>query len=1061
MNHVNTTTGRYTGRCLDLPIKRLRYSAGWYDTFYRSGGNLLILSLIFALSTLPISSAIGQAANLDQVRNGKYDNPVSPGNFQNGNLGFQNAHFIEGYSVPYRAVMTGLTPGVPVSLEIGFDIKHSGKHALDYITSYDRLEPHIFFGHDPETIDPTVGTGVVGGAVYADIPPPIVNKNVTIGVITKSQPLSSYNDLSADEKKMALWGGNFAASNAIVYSSGGNLDVAQSQAIIVVSFTPTASTAVLAWGGHIASRLDWGDPITGPNSAGGISGSPYHMRLLDWNLNNLGNQDRSLKADAVFAPPLECQVTPLVQNHCEGGNATITAAVAEGTGAGPFTYELKKGSTMDATIQTIGPTALRIVEFQLNNVALADAGRYYVVITDNFGTTCHDFGDLNVFRDPSVSVAAQNVCSGGSATFRANITNLQAGVSYSIKWHEFNAAGTPLGAGTAGTIQSDAMGYYSTFTVNNATATTRYGAVVIDDEGMSCNGQGYNTLTVYDDPAISVGAQNACKGGSVIFRADITNLQAGINYTIRWHEFNAAGTPLGAGTAGTIQSDAIGYYSTYTVNNISANAYYGAVVVDSDGKGCDGQGYNTLTAYDDPTVTVGAEAECEDGSATFRADLANLVPGYTYSISWHEFNAAGTPLGAGTAGTIQSDATGYYSTFTVNNITSNGYYGAVIADTGGKGCDGQGYNSLTVMPCSKIELEKLTDGLVDPSMLWSFTISEGDLEAPVTESVLNDADGILFDGLVLSRYETYKICETNVGSGFNVVIQYYDSEGVLQDVPWFDPDVVNGGGDFNQGEAMGNYCFYIGAGTDLELPANTADATEPIRLRIRINNIPPPGGDARTPGYWKNWNSCTQGNQYNNVMEARANGGDKADFWLLDDHLPHILWQTASARYEITSCQEAVLILDERQVTGKNQKLASDAAYKLAKHLLTYQLNKKSGTYECASAAAAAVEAEGLLASLNFRGTLSSYLSNKGKGGGGAQYARALELAKTLDAYNNNLPCGAGARTIADKESAPASLDSKLRISTYPNPFRGATTLEFSSPVKQGVCCRYIPWMAK
>ena len=54
---------------------------------------------------------------------------------------------------------------------------------------------------------------------------------------------------------------------------------------------------VLAWGGHISTRADWGQD----NSAVAISGSPYHMRLIDLDGSG-GNQDRSLSADAVIFP---------------------------------------------------------------------------------------------------------------------------------------------------------------------------------------------------------------------------------------------------------------------------------------------------------------------------------------------------------------------------------------------------------------------------------------------------------------------------------------------------------------------------------------------------------------------------------------------------------------------------------------------------------------------------------------------------------------------------------------------------------------------------------------
>jgi uncharacterized repeat protein (TIGR01451 family) len=70
---------------------------------------------------------------------------------------------------------------------------------------------------------------------------------------------------------------------------------------------------VLAWGGHIATRKDWGNG----NSAVAISGSPYHTRLIDLDGSG-GNQDRSLSAAAVIFPGF----IHIVKNTT-GGNATF------------------------------------------------------------------------------------------------------------------------------------------------------------------------------------------------------------------------------------------------------------------------------------------------------------------------------------------------------------------------------------------------------------------------------------------------------------------------------------------------------------------------------------------------------------------------------------------------------------------------------------------------------------------------------------------------------------------------------------------------------------------
>ena len=254
------------------------------------------------------------SANLDQVRNGSAASPVSPGNWVNGNAGSSQAHYLEGFSIPYRVVMEDLPVATPITLTLGYDIKHSNRHAVDYLTHFDRLEPHAFqFGHSAEVIDPLIGVSGVSMTVDTEaIPAPDTTNSPVPG-----QPATSFNALPSGERVMTLYGGTISG---VAYAVHGDLTASQSETRISVSFTVDSSTAVLAWGGHIGSRLDWGFDGGEPRSAGGISGSPYHMRLIDWNLNNLGNQDRSLSAGAVV-DPCEEVVCPGPSNDCDGGQS--------------------------------------------------------------------------------------------------------------------------------------------------------------------------------------------------------------------------------------------------------------------------------------------------------------------------------------------------------------------------------------------------------------------------------------------------------------------------------------------------------------------------------------------------------------------------------------------------------------------------------------------------------------------------------------------------------------------------------------------------------------------
>ncbi len=119
------------------------------------------------------AAAANPAADLDQCRNGAAASPVDcdhPGGndgWVNGNAGQSNSHYIEGYSIPYRLRMTDLPVGNPITVTLKYNIRHSGKTAIDFLTetSSDRLEPHLGFGHDAEAIEPTADIPGMGNPV--------------------------------------------------------------------------------------------------------------------------------------------------------------------------------------------------------------------------------------------------------------------------------------------------------------------------------------------------------------------------------------------------------------------------------------------------------------------------------------------------------------------------------------------------------------------------------------------------------------------------------------------------------------------------------------------------------------------------------------------------------------------------------------------------------------------------------------------------------------------------------------------------------------------------------
>src|SRR6266542_3805660 len=87
------------------------------------------------------------SANLDQCANGQAPSPPTDGcdanasDWVNGNLGSSKSIYREGDSIAYRMRFLNLTTsgaGASYTLVIEWDTTKSGKHAIDYITTWDR-----------------------------------------------------------------------------------------------------------------------------------------------------------------------------------------------------------------------------------------------------------------------------------------------------------------------------------------------------------------------------------------------------------------------------------------------------------------------------------------------------------------------------------------------------------------------------------------------------------------------------------------------------------------------------------------------------------------------------------------------------------------------------------------------------------------------------------------------------------------------------------------------------------------------------------------------------------
>jgi hypothetical protein len=382
-------------------------------------GAVLIGTVMFA--NIAVVFAAGPAVNLDQCRNGGLVKTGTQTFIQcsgggsgnsgwvNGNAGASNAHYAEGESISYRARISGLAVNDQVVVVMGYDVVHSGRHAIDFLTDKNHWQ-------SPETTVLATPdqpcSGVTGCADPADqklapIPAPTTNVQVdttktlangceVTGSGAVQQPVTSYNTIAgAGGAQMEFFDATPAASNAIQYVGptpnllDRNGDQEQQ---ISITFTANASNPVLAWGGHIARAADWGC-VGAPQSATGISGSPYHMRIKNITVNgtpiSLGNQDRSLSAAAVVVLQPTLPTTPSPSSGPIGTVLNDSATITGGSSpTGTVVFNLYgPGDT------TCTGTVLFTQTVAVSGGSASTTGGYTTTIAGTFNWTAHYSGD--------------------------------------------------------------------------------------------------------------------------------------------------------------------------------------------------------------------------------------------------------------------------------------------------------------------------------------------------------------------------------------------------------------------------------------------------------------------------------------------------------------------------------------------------------------------------------------------------------------------------------------------------------------------------------------------
>ncbi|HEV8360479.1 MAG TPA: hypothetical protein VGR28_08510, partial [Candidatus Thermoplasmatota archaeon] len=316
------------------------------------------------------SAAIGD--NLDQCRNGVTTPPLGNlakkcGDFAgfpswvNGNIGGSNSQYREGDGIPYRLAITDLPAGTH-TVKVEYDFSQGGIFALDRLTQFDLTQKSNPCG-STTLVTCSFANVVWGPAMPGEVASPSASQPALANSGNLFVPPALHLNDFPNGRLIAGWASTgqtlaFGAMDANVVQTGlasGNSQRHFSFEITVGSCPSGGCDVMIAWSGHVASEKDWGDN----KGAGSISGSPFHMRVLDVDGSG-GNQDRSVQLSAIIT----VGTVQIVKNTVGGnglfgfttdgtGNLPLNPQITTVAGTGSVTY-----TNVEQGIHTIDETSL-------------------------------------------------------------------------------------------------------------------------------------------------------------------------------------------------------------------------------------------------------------------------------------------------------------------------------------------------------------------------------------------------------------------------------------------------------------------------------------------------------------------------------------------------------------------------------------------------------------------------------------------------------------------------------------------------------------------------------
>ena len=787
----------------------------------------------------------------------------------NGNLNRNNSSYPEDTATVQRLWLTNLAPSTQHTITLDYGTTKAGKHAYDYLTTFDYSETWVDEADRCE--------GITGCVSLSDAQ-----------LLIPIDPSAGGFDALDSPQYFTMRGGSMGSATVPVVVSGSY--AGDSDTRITITFTTPAggpmcsagTCGVALWfGAHVAWEGQWGIGT----GAGSVSGSPYHVKLAMLDNASIGSRDNQMQASAV---------TGL-------GLLTITKVV------------------------TGGPTTYPQTDFTVSVLCTDTHGQkppqpgFPKVVTIGYPVT----GSATVLDIPLPSICTVT---------EPTIPTAPAGYTW----------GTPVITGSPVTI--DAENSVVSVTVANP-LTQDLGSLKISKVFDPLTSGFAGTFAINyncDDGTAHDGTVNLLAGGN----QTISGIPTGTTCVVS--EPATPTNPTGWTFGSPTLSDSQAPTDDGTVVITTKAATYEVVVTNTITRDL-GSLKITKTVIGalpvDFTGSFGVHVVCTGDGGTYDRTIEYPDPGFV--------TITGIPTGNTCTVTETSKSgapTGYsWTTEVITGSPTAAISSTVLREV-----------TVTNTVTGRARVIKTLLGLpLTGTQTFTFELREG-ASAPNVAGMLRETQvlyagnstGVTFD-YVLVPGQHYQLCE-------------------IVDVGWI---TTLGPSPFQLTIALVNDRIC----TDFVAEAG-------VTTTFTVDNTPPPGGGARTIGYWKNHSSCKE-----------SNGNQDP---ILDETLalfPVAIGQALPGFYVgdlyVDTCAEAYAILNKSTLNGK--KSASDPAWNFGSQFVAYMLNIQAGASPNATAASAAAAGQAILDAVNLNGNTHANISKPNA-------VLLNTYAGILDSYNNN-----------------------------------------------------------